>query len=219
MGWSYLTMDSENNFIFPILRSCNSLKEFKMKMMISGRYYHKNDYISDLIKILFDDSIIEDDKLIKKICDLLKTSTDIEEINKYITNKTLYATYFLLTFEKCKDNLVILSNKQNMFINRFVLFSQLVHHFDCTFISNLRDSEGNNLLMIFIRLNKLDVMYDMLERAASSRYAKLDSIVKQKYGFDLLFKMINEFNCDPNIKNKYGCSFSDYFSDDFFLKM
>ena len=30
-----------------------------MKMMISGRYYHKNDYISDLIKILFDDSIID----------------------------------------------------------------------------------------------------------------------------------------------------------------
>jgi hypothetical protein len=71
-------MNSENNFIFPILKSCNSLKEFKMKMMISGRYYHKNDYISDLIKILFDDSIIEDVKLIEKICDLLKTSTDTE---------------------------------------------------------------------------------------------------------------------------------------------
>ena len=207
-----------------ILENSKSFSEFALKMMLSGEAASEKDCLLTLFKII---AFKHDSSSVSAIKHL-RSASKMERNRSFFLDKqrlgelvrvvlslleTDSISFFLQIYEpKAKGG----TNFTHMFfMHMFLNYMEIVSDVDDEFIPSLRDSEGNNLPMIFVRALKFTEMMEIMRRTLCGN-TRMEYFFYSNLGSDVFFKfLISKLKCDPYLKNKDGVCFGDFVSTKF----
>ena len=150
------------------IASSSSFVEFRMKNNLNGLYdVPEREIIKQLIKEYFiEDCICGDYNVYKERPKILKWLREYDEHPEYIVNND--AANFL--FELLSSSVGFVSYNNTIISD----YARMLNTKDNTFFGKLRDSNGNNILMIIVKVFKFDEYNECISRVGvnklSNRY-------------------------------------------------
>ena len=196
------------------IASSDSFVEFRMKNNLSGLYdVPEREIIKQLIKEYFiEDYICGDYNVYKERPKILKWLREYDEHPEYIVNND--AANFL--FELLSSSVGYVSYNNTIVID----YARMLNTKDNTFFGKLRDSNGNNILMVMVKVFKFDEYNECLSQVGFAALSKTGIIENFLNSNHLIFEfvkfLLNECNIDPNLKNKNNVCFMDYISNEYY---
>ena len=196
------------------IASSSSFVEFRMKNNLNGLYdVPEREIIKQLIKEYFiEDYICGDYNVYKERPKILKWLREYDEHPEYIVNND--AANFL--FELLSSSVGFVSYNNTIISD----YARMLNAKDNTFFEKLRDSNGNNILMIIVKVFKFDEYNECISRVGVNKLSKTDIIESfldtNSLVRNFIFFLLNECKIDPNIKNKNNVCFMDYISKEYY---
>lgn len=196
------------------IASSNSFIEFRMKNNLNGLYdVPEREIIKQLIKEYFiEDYICGDYNVYKERPKILKWLEEYDEHPEYIVNND--AANFI--FELLSSSIGYVSYNNTIIID----YARMLNTKDNTFFGKLRDSNGNNILMVIVKVFKFDDYNECISLVGVNKLSKTDIIESFLNSNRLILEfvefLLNECKINPNIKNMNNVCFMDYISKEYY---